>query len=68
MLIYHFHVDNSKLEILHVHSYIELLYHVHGNAKITLSKGNYFISKGDFIIINSNVEHSRIAIFGNRLR
>lgn len=42
----------------HWHYYIELLYILEGNASVILGNERFFVSYGDFVIINSREVHS----------
>lgn len=52
----------------HWHYYIELLYFLEGSASIILGNERYFVSCGDFAIVNSREVHSIICQEGIRAR
>lgn len=53
---------NAKIESIHYHSYIEIIYVLDGGSYVYVDDKEYELDKGDMIIINSGIPHESRAI------
>jgi len=51
-----------KIESVHYHSYIEIIYVLDGGSYVYVDDKGYELNKGDMIIINSGIPHDSTAI------